>query len=163
MPFRYFPWGKYLPLDGSRAMLGDLNIADHNIFGSGSPNVLGFKDTTKKFLYGGYVAPTVYGAYMQMFGNACPAAGGYAMGSAEFVIDASHESAVRPFFSIWRCKYSGSWIKLFEILGGTVQKTISYLDFHFSTDALGPILIDRTTATKYRLYVDNGVLSIEAI
>ena len=26
MPFRYFPWGKYLLLDGSRAMTGDLDL-----------------------------------------------------------------------------------------------------------------------------------------
>ena len=36
-------------------------------------------------------------------------------------------------------------------------------DIIFLTDAFGPILTDRTTATKYRLYVDNGVLSIEAV
>lgn len=34
-------------------------------------------------------------------------------------------------------------------------------DLDFSDDAKGPILIDRTTATRYRLFVDGGVLSIE--
>jgi hypothetical protein len=36
-------------------------------------------------------------------------------------------------------------------------------DLDFSDDSQGPILIDRTTATRYRLYVDSGVLSIEAV
>lgn len=36
-------------------------------------------------------------------------------------------------------------------------------DLDFSTDANGPILIDRTTATRYRLFVDSGVLGIEVV
>lgn len=36
-------------------------------------------------------------------------------------------------------------------------------DFEFTLDSVGPILVDRTTATKYRLYVDSGVLGIETI
>ena len=36
-------------------------------------------------------------------------------------------------------------------------------DVEHRLNSLGTILIDRTTATKYRLYVDNGVLSIEAV
>lgn len=46
-----------------------------------------------------------------------------------------------------------------EIAG---EKTFN-ADILFGTDALGIILIDRTTATEYRLYVDVGVLLIEAI
>lgn len=36
-------------------------------------------------------------------------------------------------------------------------------DFKFPTDTNGIVLTDRTTTTQYRLLVDNGVLSIEAI
>lgn len=36
-------------------------------------------------------------------------------------------------------------------------------DLEFSGDSDGVILTDRTTATQYRLYVDSGTLSIEAI
>ncbi len=36
-------------------------------------------------------------------------------------------------------------------------------DFGFATNDKGIILIDRTTATKYRLYIDSGALSIEAV
>ena len=36
-------------------------------------------------------------------------------------------------------------------------------DIQFGVDTKGVVMIDRTTATSYRLYVDNGVLSIEAI
>lgn len=36
-------------------------------------------------------------------------------------------------------------------------------DIEFSDDSTGIILTDRTTATQYRLYVDLGVLLIEAV
>jgi len=36
-------------------------------------------------------------------------------------------------------------------------------DIEFKSSSKGVILIDRTTGTKYRLYVDNGVLDIEAV
>lgn len=36
-------------------------------------------------------------------------------------------------------------------------------DITFTNDTDGVILQDRTTATSYRLYVDSGVLSIEAM
>ena len=36
-------------------------------------------------------------------------------------------------------------------------------DIEFTANTVGPVLIDRTTGTKYRLYVDNGVLSIETV
>lgn len=38
-----------------------------------------------------------------------------------------------------------------------------YGDLEFPTDTNGVVLTDRTTATKYRLKVDNGVLGIEAL
>lgn len=43
------------------------------------------------------------------------------------------------------------------------QVVTSNVDIEFTLDSKGPILVDRTTATKYRLYVDNGVLGIEAV
>ncbi len=46
--------------------------------------------------------------------------------------------------------------------GGTGEFTFEK-DLLFGSDAVGPILIDRTTATAYRLYVYSGVLSIEAV
>ena len=36
-------------------------------------------------------------------------------------------------------------------------------DLSFTPDSAGPILIDRTTATRYRLYVNVGALLIEAV
>lgn len=36
-------------------------------------------------------------------------------------------------------------------------------DITFETASLGPVLIDRTTARAYRLFVDSGVLSIEMV
>lgn len=36
-------------------------------------------------------------------------------------------------------------------------------DILFDTDDIGIVLIDRTTATRYRLYVDVGVLLIEVV
>ncbi len=36
-------------------------------------------------------------------------------------------------------------------------------DITFTDDTKGVVLTDRTTATQYRLYVDNGTLSIEAV
>jgi hypothetical protein len=45
-------------------------------------------------------------------------------------------------------------------VGGKQQSTN---DIDFSTNAIGITLIDRTTATRYRLYIDNGVLLIEAV
>lgn len=36
-------------------------------------------------------------------------------------------------------------------------------DITFQTNALGPVLTDRSTGTKYRLFVDNGTLDIETI
>ena len=38
-----------------------------------------------------------------------------------------------------------------------------YSDLDVASDSIGSLLIDRTTATKYRLYVDDGVLGIEAV
>jgi len=46
-----------------------------------------------------------------------------------------------------------------ELLGNT--KIFSDIDVNANN--IGPLLIDRTTATKYRLYVDNGVLGIEVV
>lgn len=43
------------------------------------------------------------------------------------------------------------------------QAVTSNVDIEFTSNAKGPILLDRTTATKYRLYVDNGVLGIESV
>lgn len=43
------------------------------------------------------------------------------------------------------------------------QKTEQNVDHYFTSDSIGPILIDRTTATNYRLFVDNGVLDIETV
>lgn len=46
----------------------------------------------------------------------------------------------------------------------TMDENDEYVsDFGFATDDIGVVLIDRTTATKYRLFVDSGVLSIEAV
>ena len=46
----------------------------------------------------------------------------------------------------------------FELIRGKLTG-----DLDVSTDSIGSLLIDRTTATKYRLYVDNGVLGIEVV
>lgn len=54
---------------------------------------------------------------------------------------------------------------LFCAFDETFTKTVRILpagDMQFDLPATGPILIDRTTATRYRLFVDNGVLGIEA-
>jgi hypothetical protein len=45
----------------------------------------------------------------------------------------------------------------------TNQKLTSNVDLEFTLDSKGPILVDRTTATKYRLFVNLGVLSIETV
>jgi hypothetical protein len=36
-------------------------------------------------------------------------------------------------------------------------------DITFTTDTTGVVLVDRTTANEYRLYVDSGVLNIELV
>ena len=36
-------------------------------------------------------------------------------------------------------------------------------DLQFVADNQGPVLKDRTTGTRYRLFVDNGVLDIETV
>lgn len=38
-----------------------------------------------------------------------------------------------------------------------------YADMEYQVDDKGVVLVDRTTATKYRLYVNSGTLSIEAV
>lgn len=61
--------------------------------------------------------------------------------------------------------------KQLYVSSGTFQHKVVTLDANdrvpydltFSTNALGPVLIDRTTGTKYRLYVNSGVLAIEVV
>lgn len=36
-------------------------------------------------------------------------------------------------------------------------------DHTYQTNSQGPVLTDRTTGTKYRLFVNNGVLDIETV
>lgn len=53
---------------------------------------------------------------------------------------------------------------LFVAFDENFAKTVRILangDMQFDQDTLGPILIDRTTTTRYRLFVDSGVLGIE--
>lgn len=47
---------------------------------------------------------------------------------------------------------------------GSIQAIVALKDLEFSTSALGPILMDRTSAGDfYRLFVDNGILSVELV
>lgn len=36
-------------------------------------------------------------------------------------------------------------------------------DLYINSATRGPILVDRTTSTKYRLYINNGILNIETV
>jgi len=49
---------------------------------------------------------------------------------------------------------------LYKIFTQNEVKNPDY-DITFKTNTQGPILTDRSTGTKYRLYVDNGTLAIE--
>lgn len=44
-----------------------------------------------------------------------------------------------------------------------LTETITDKDINFEDDLVGPILKDRTTGDKYRLYMDNGVLLSEIV
>ena len=124
MPFRYFPWGKYLPLDGSKAMTGNLDM-----------------DTNKVIFRGGTIPLIIKGM-------------GY--GIAVRTLD---DSSYQNIYS------HRAFLDAINPIVSKVDLTNCrlYTDLDVNYDSVGPLLIDRTTATKYRLYVDNGVLSIEAI
>jgi len=109
-----------LLLDGSRKMTGDTDIDTHSIFGSGTPNILGFGANDKRFLYGGFKDGVVYGAYMQMFGRTALNAAHY--GCAEFVLDS--RSQPLAWFRIY--EYTGAYNERFEVnADGIVKQTPS--------------------------------------
>ena len=61
--------------------------------------------------------------------------------------------------------WNGAWTEHARLASNNFELKNGKLtgDLDVSANNIGPLLIDRTTATKYRLYVDNGVLSIEAV
>jgi hypothetical protein len=59
----------------------------------------------------------------------------------------------------WREALNSNFEKLFT---KDEVKNPDY-DIVFATNTQGPVLKDRSNGTSYRLYVDNGVLSVEAV
>jgi hypothetical protein len=59
----------------------------------------------------------------------------------------------------WRAVVNSNISKLFT---KTEIKEPNY-DIIFQSDSIGPILTDRDTGSKYRLYVSNGTLGIESV
>lgn len=59
----------------------------------------------------------------------------------------------------WRVIYNNN----FEALYTKTEINNRDLDMTFTVATKGVILKDRTTSTLYRLYVNNGTLSIEAV
>ena len=59
----------------------------------------------------------------------------------------------------------GSYRNCAKLLGGFLELLYGKLtgDLDVSANNIGPLLIDRVTGTKYRLYVSDGVLGIEAV
>ena len=52
-----------------------------------------------------------------------------------------------------------------KLIGGLAELPFAKLtgDLDVNTNAIGPLLIDRTTAEKRRIYLDNGILGDEAV
>ena len=146
MPFRYFPWGKYLPLDGSKAM-DDLKGIK---FTAGGRGVLIGCNPYSNALRVRNLADTAYEDIL--------------VSQIRFI---DIMFADRSSGSAYIATYDSTWhvINVAEVLAGAAPCFNIPLagDITFYTNAVGPILTDRTTGTKYRLYVDDGVLSIEAI
>ena len=133
----------FLKLDGSRAMTGNLEFVSALI-----------KDVGSDTLAVRNIADSAYGHVA--VSNLSYAVAGANIQNARFHTMYNNNNG-QLLFQSW---YGGAWNSVAIMWKGRFE---SIADHYFYYDSVGPVLIDRTTATKYRLYVDDGVLLIEAV
>ena len=149
---------QFLKLDGSRAMTGnlDLTTAYKLCFGQTINDVL-LKRYGNKNLGLRLGDDSAFG---NLYINVLHAVA-FRANQIDFYIDTkSHNDAYTLFRS-----YLNGYVEVAKCYQDQFQISKGKLmgDLDVNANNIGPLLIDRTTATKYRLYVDNGVLSIEAV
>jgi hypothetical protein len=141
---------QYVPVDGVARQLADAGYPNALLLDGSRAmtgtldmdgNVIGnFLYMTQKYGTSGYIQSQLYG--FPTFFQAKPTAG-------------NTNVAVLGNYQIGG---AGDWYPQFGLHYGRLLG-----DLDVASDSVGPLLIDRTTATKYRLYVDNGVLGIEEV
>ena len=145
----------YLRLDGSNKMLGDLVLGD----GVVSNNILPNENWDAKQHYLGSSAKRFYGMYTNFLSSISNYSTNFMFRSVnsyiqpEWLVEAN---------MIFRGYTGGAYTEVGRIKSALLEWEISRAgDVTHRLDSQGTILTDRTTATKYRLLVDNGVLDIE--